>query len=120
MKLNLKTLIYRALVLTSTLVFTSCEGALDDIFGEWDKPAPAEAAAETPTPTEKKGSISFAKTTELKHFGDGNFTNDLTNTGDGTVTYTSSNTAVATVNPTTGEVTLVDVGTATITATVLY
>lgn len=103
-----------AMLLVSALLFTSCEGAFDDIFGEWSRPAPAE----TPTPTEKKGSISFAKSTELKHFGDGNFTNDLTNTGDGTVTYTSSNIAVATVNPTTGEVTPIDVGTATITATV--
>ena len=96
-----------------SMCLTSCEGTLDDLFGEWSRPTGG-----TSTSTDKTASISFAKSTELKHFGDGNFTNDLTNTGDGTVTYTSSNTAVATVNPTTGEVTPIDVGTATITATV--
>ena len=28
------------MLLTMTLVFTSCEGALDDIFGEWSRPVP--------------------------------------------------------------------------------
>lgn len=42
MKLNLKTLVFRALVLTSTLVFTSCEGEFDDLFGEWSRPGSSE------------------------------------------------------------------------------
>lgn len=45
-------------------------------------------------------------------------TNPLAKTGDGTVAYTSSDTNVATVDATTGEVTVVNYGTATITATV--
>ena len=113
MKQLFKLIMGGMLMLAMPLMLTSCEGSLDDIFGEWSRPTGG-----TSTSTEKTASISFAKSTELKHFGDGNFTNDLTNTGDGTVTYTSSNTAVATVNPTTGEVTPIDVGTATITATV--
>lgn len=113
MKQLFKLIMGGMLMLAMPLMLTSCEGMLDDIFGEWSRPTGG-----TSTSTEKTASISFAKSTELKHFGDGNFTNDLTNTGDGTVTYTSSNTAVATVNPTTGEVTPIDVGTATITATV--
>lgn len=32
------------LLLGFTLSFTSCEGTLDDIFGEWDKPTPADTS----------------------------------------------------------------------------
>lgn len=39
MKHSLKSILAVAMLLTMTLVFTSCEGALDDIFGEWDKPS---------------------------------------------------------------------------------
>lgn len=39
MKLNYRKYFAAALLLGLPLAFTSCEGALDDIFGEWDKPA---------------------------------------------------------------------------------
>ncbi len=39
MKHSLKSILAAGMLLTTTLVFTSCEGALDDIFGEWDKPS---------------------------------------------------------------------------------
>lgn len=39
MKHSLKSILVAGLLLTTTLVFTSCDGAFDDIFGEWDKPA---------------------------------------------------------------------------------
>ena len=64
------------------------------------------------------GSISYAKASVSKTYGDAAFTNALTKTGDGTVSYSSSNTAVATVNSSSGKVTLKGDGTTTITATV--
>ena len=36
---SIKTIL-AALVLAMPLALTSCEGSLDDVFGEWDKPAP--------------------------------------------------------------------------------
>ena len=95
-----KLLILSALV----LMLSSCEGTLDDVFGEWDHPVAA--------------TISYATTSITKIFGDDDFTIELTNTGDGTVTYSSSNTAVAEVDASTGLVTLKGGGDATITATV--
>ena len=86
------------------LMLSSCEGTLDDVFGEWDHPVAA--------------TISYATTSITKIFGDDDFTIELTNTGDGTVTYSSSNTAVAEVDASTGLVTLKGGGDATITATV--
>ena len=64
-----KILLLSALV----LMLSSCEGALDDVFGEWSRPVPA--------------TISYATTSITKIFGDDDFTIELTNTGDGTVTY---------------------------------
>ena len=72
----------------------------------------------TVIPMTKPGSISFATANIIKRIGDSAFTNELTLTGDGTVSYSSNNNNVATVNTTTGEVTIVDIGTATITAIV--
>ncbi len=49
MKYSLKSILAAGLLLTMTLGFASCEGALDDIFGEWDRPAsevPASAVEE--------------------------------------------------------------------------
>lgn len=40
MKHSLKSILAAGMLLTMTLVFTSCEGALDDIFGEWSRPVP--------------------------------------------------------------------------------
>lgn len=81
----------------SITVFTSCEGALDDIFGEWSRPTPAEMP---PAQT-----ISFAESEKWWGTEDGKFTLAVTNTGDGVVTYSSSNPSAASVDPTTGEVT---------------
>ena len=68
------------------------------------------------TVTKKDGSISFAEASVSKYVGDAVFTNPITIVGDGTVTYSSSNTDVATVDAN-GNVTIVDGGTAIITAT---
>ncbi len=68
------------------------------------------------TVTKKDGSISFATADFTKHVGDAAFTNPLTIVGDGTVTYSSNNSNVATVDAN-GNVTIVDGGTAIITAT---
>jgi hypothetical protein len=38
MKQLFRTIVSGAFLLMSITVFTSCEGALDDIFGEWDRP----------------------------------------------------------------------------------
>ena len=38
MKLSFKHLLSAALLIAMPLTFTSCEGALDDIFGEWSRP----------------------------------------------------------------------------------
>ena len=65
MKLNLKTLVFRALVLTSTLVFTSCEGALDDILGEWSRPTPGGgSSSDETTPTMKATPLTFEVLTD--------------------------------------------------------
>ena len=93
-------------------VFTSCEGALDDIFGEWDRPTPAES------PSPSAATISFASASKIWGTLEGNFTLAVTNTGDGVVSYSSADPAIATINPTTGEVTPLAAGTTTITATV--
>ena len=50
MKHSLKSILAAGMLLTTTLVFTSCEGALDDIFGEWSRPTPTEAPTEGSTP----------------------------------------------------------------------
>ncbi|MDO4985198.1 MAG: Ig-like domain-containing protein [Prevotella sp.] len=68
------------------------------------------------TVTKKDGSISFATSNVIKSFDDAAFTNPLTIVGDGTVTYSSNNSNVATVDAN-GNVTIVDGGTAIITAT---
>lgn len=65
-----------AILFALSMCLTSCEGALDDLFGEWDKPAPS---TETPTPepetkptatittapTAATGTINAASTTAL-------------------------------------------------------
>ena len=39
---SFKSITTAAMLLVTTLVFTSCEGALDDIFGEWSRPGSSE------------------------------------------------------------------------------
>jgi len=67
--------------------------------------------------TQAAGSLSFAKASVAKVYGDPAFVNQLTQTGDGTVAYTSGDAAVATVDAT-GKVTIAGPGKTTITATV--
>lgn len=97
MKQLFRTIVCGAFLLTSIIIFTSCEGTLDDIFGEWSRPTSAEIP---PAQT-----ISFAESEKWWGTKDGKFTLAVTNTGDGVVTYSSSNPSAASVDPTTGEVT---------------
>ncbi len=105
MKHSLKSILAVAMLLTTSLAFTSCEGALDDLFGEWDKPGSVT-------------SISLHKTTLTLVVGEADLTLNFTlkpdNAIDKTATWSSDNTAVATVDEK-GTVHAVAEGTATIT-----
>ena len=48
MQLSIKSLLGSVLLAAMPLMFTSCEGTLDDLFGEWSRPTP-----QTPTATIK-------------------------------------------------------------------
>ena len=103
-----------AMLLVMTLGFTSCEGALDDIFGEWDNPASGASAASGAVT-----SITLDETKLTKNLGDAAVTLTATvapeNAIDKSITWSSDNPAVATVNN--GEVSIIGLGTAIITAT---
>lgn len=105
MKKSIRSISTAAMLLVTTLVFTSCEGVFDDIFGEWDKPGSVT-------------SISLTKTTLSLVVGEADVTLTYTiepaNATDKTVIWNSDNTAVATVNEI-GKVHAVAEGTATIT-----
>jgi hypothetical protein len=94
------------------MCLTSCEGTLDDVFGEWDKPAPQTSTSVAVT------GISIAPTTLALKIGE---TGQLTatvapdNATDKTITWSSDNTTAATVDEN-GLVTAKAEGTATITA----
>ena len=49
MRKSMKTIL-AALALATPLALTSCNGALDDIFGEWDKPSANTNTNTDPTP----------------------------------------------------------------------
>lgn len=102
-----------AMLLVMTLGFTSCEGALDDIFGEWDNPASGASAASGAVT-----SITLNETSLTKNLGDAAVTLTATvapeNAIDKSITWSSDNPAVATVNN--GEVSIIGLGTAIITA----
>ncbi len=100
-----------ALMATATL--TSCEGTLDDIFGEWDNPAKTNQSI-----TKKAGSISYATTSQTVGNNVMDFVNPITIEGDGKVTYSSSDPTIAEVDPETGVITPHKAGTVTITATI--
>lgn len=103
---SLKSISAAAMLLVSVLVFTSCEGDFNDIFGEWSRPGTVT-------------SISLTSTTLTLVVGEADVTLSFTlkpdNAIDKTVTWSSDNTAVATVDAT-GRVHAVAEGTATITA----
>ena len=82
----------------------------------WNEATPQTVAV---TITKHTSTINYATDAESKTFGDGAFTKLLLNNGDGQVTYGSNNETVATVDAATGEVTIVNSGSAVITATVV-
>ena len=95
-------------LLTVGMGLTSCEGALDDILGEWSRPVQI-----------KECPISFSISSKLWGSKDSKFTIDVTKNGDYTVTFSSSDPSIATVDPNTGEVTPVGVGTVDIIAKIV-
>ena len=105
-----------AILLGLTMCLTSCEGTLDDIFGEWSRPTGNNGNTKT---TVAVKSVTLDQTTLTKAVGDAavtlTATVDPTDATNKTVTWTSSDTNVATV--TDGVVNFVASGTTTITAT---
>ena len=99
-----------AMLLVSAHVFTSCEGALDDIFGEWSRPTPGSSTGGAGTVT----SISIDPTLALKVGETGQLTAKVDPAGTA-VTWNSDQEAIATVDAN-GLVTAVAAGTAIITA----
>ena len=93
-------------MLALPLTFTSCEGSLDDIFGEWSRPTIVAVSSITLNQTELTKVMGGAVTLTATVAPD--------NATFKTVTWTTSNPAVATVAD--GVVTIVGVGSAIITA----
>ena len=104
-----------AILLGLTMCLTSCEGTLDDIFGEWSRPTHGTSDGTKPDSQGNVTSISIAPTTLELAAGE---TGQLTATVDpsGTaVTWSSDKEEVATVDAN-GLVTAVAAGITTITA----
>lgn len=95
------------LLFSLSMSLTSCEGALDDILGEWSRPASI-----------KEGTFSYATTSQVIGITVDDFVNPITIEGDGKVTYSSSDPTIAEVDPETGVITPHKFGTVTITATI--
>lgn len=106
MKLSFRYFAGSMLMLALPLTFTSCEGSLDDIFGEWSRPTIVAVSSITLNQTELTKVMGGAVTLTATVAPD--------NATFKTVTWTTSNPAVATV--TDGVVTIVGVGSAIITA----
>ncbi len=106
-----------AILLGLTMCLTSCEGTLDDIFGEWSRPTGNNGNTKT---TVAVKSVTLDQTTLTKAVGDDavtlTATVDPSDASDKTVKWTSSDASIATVDAN-GKVTFVAAGTATITAT---
>jgi hypothetical protein len=119
MQLSIKSLLGSVLLAAMPLMFTSCEGTLDDIFGEWDKPAPS---AETPSgdgsSTINATAITLDQTMKVIKLGGDALTIKVTFTPsdatDKSVTWTSKDPNIATVEN--GVVTPKALGITTITA----
>ena len=104
-----------AILLGLAMCFTSCEGTLDDVFGEWSRPTGNNNNDNTKTSVT---SIELNKETlELAVGETGQLTATVSpdNATDKTVEWSSDNTDAATVDAN-GLVTAVAMGTATITA----
>ena len=106
-----------AILLGLAMCLTSCEGTLDDIFGEWSRPTGNNGNTKT---TVAVKSVTLDQTTLTKAVGDDavtlTATVDPTDASDKTVTWKSSDASIAAVDAN-GKVTFVAAGTATITAT---
>ena len=114
MKQNVRKSFAAAMLLVMTLGFSSCDGALDDLFGESDNPASGASTTTNVAVT----SITLNETSLTKNLGDAAVKLTATvapeNATDKTMTWSSDNPAVATVNN--GEVSVIGLGTAIITA----
>ena len=106
-----------AMLVCLSMCFTSCEGTLDDIFGEWSRPTGNNGNTKT---TVAVKSVTLDQTTLTKAVGDDavtlTATVDPSDASDKTVTWKSSDASIAAVDAN-GKVTFVAAGTATITAT---
>ena len=106
-----------AILLGLTMCLTSCEGTLDDIFGEWSRPTGNNGNTKT---TVAVKSVTLDQTTLTKAVGDDavtlTATVDPSDASDKTVTWKSSDASIAAVDAN-GKVTFGAAGTATITAT---
>ena len=106
-----------AILLGLAMCLTSCEGTLDDIFGEWSRPTGNNGNTKT---TVAVKSVTLDQTTLTKAVGDDavtlTATVDPTDASDKTVTWKSSDASIAAVDAN-GKVTFEAAGTATITAT---
>lgn len=108
MKKIFRKLLGGVLLFSLSMSLTSCEGALDDILGEWSRPVQI-----------KECPISFSISSKLWGSKDSKFTVEVTKNGDYTVTFSSSDPSIATVDPNTGEVTPVGAGTVDIIAKIV-
>lgn len=111
-----------AFLFALSMCFTSCEGALDDLFGEWDKPAPSTVTpSDEGTTTVKVTGITLSQSsTNLTIGGTETHTLTVTNVApddatDKTYTWSSEDTGIATVVD--GVVTAVSAGIVVIKAT---
>ena len=116
LRLEIKEMHFNSRIMTRKLLFllamvlmlSSCEGALDDIFGEWDRPTPPAVT-----------SIMLNETKLTKMVGDDAFTLTATVNADATdktLVWTSDKPGVASVDAN-GVVTIQGQGLATITVT---
>ena len=104
-----------AILLGLAMCLTSCEGTLDDIFGEWSRPTHGTSDGTKPDSQGNVTSISIAPTTlELAAGETGQLTATVDPSGSA-VTWSSDKEEVATVDAN-GLVTAVAAGIATITA----
>ena len=117
MKQLFKHLMGGMLLMAMPLMMTSCEGTLDDIFGEWSRPT--QKTPETPPKPVAVTGVTLDQTTLSLVAGT---TGQLTATvspddaADKTVTWASADETIATVDAN-GKVTAVAYGQTTITAT---
>ena len=108
------------ILLCLAMMFTSCEGEFDDLFGEWSRPTGnVNSGNEKPSGNIAVTSITLNETTLEKKLGDVAVTLTATvkpdDATDKTVTWSSEDPAVASVNN--GLVSILSEGTTIITAT---